>query len=167
MSKVDDAPAGNPAEPVIVGQAVLRDYPLRLWLRQQQHMDGVIREFQLLLGGLETGLTSASPPAQLLELAEIFTQRFGALIDEITAQRQRAVDDGLDRMDSVVPMPEGTPELIGRVDAVLHAVDEYSAAGELLTLRRPPDLIAFSEWVNAEIIAQYNGEQPTPWPGPW
>lgn len=62
--------------PRVVGQGVLRDYPLRLWQHQQQHWQDVMREFQLMLAGQEAGMT-ASPPQQLLDLADGFTQRFG------------------------------------------------------------------------------------------
>lgn len=150
----------------VVGTAVLRDYPLRLWLRQQEHSDGLLREFQLLLGGQEAGST-ASPPAQLVQLAEMFTTRFGALISAINDERHAAVDRGLDRMDSHVPMPEGTPELLDQVAHVMRVVDDYCSAGDLLTLARPPELITFFDWTRQELTAQYGGADPTPWPGPF
>lgn len=150
----------------VVGTAVLRDYPLRLWLRQQEHTDGLLREFQLLLGGKDVG-SSTSAPAQLLQLAEMFTTRFGALINTINEERHAAVDAGRDRMDSHVPLPEGTPQLLEQVAHVMRLVDDYCRAGNLLTLARPPELIAFSEWSLGELTAQYEGAEPTPWPGPF
>ncbi len=155
------------AAPRIVGEAVLRDYPLRLWMRQQEHTDALMREFTLLLGGHETGLTDSSAPAQLVSLAEMFTTRFGGLIDAINAARQEAFEAGLDRMDSRVPLPEGADALMEQVRVVLEAVDEYCRNGDLLTLQRPPELIALADWLRAEIIAQYRGAEPTPWPGPF
>ena len=107
--------------PKVIGSAVLRDYPLRLWLRQQEHTDAVLREFSLLLGGHESGATDASPPQQLLALAEMVTTRFGALV---TSNR-----------------------------------------GDLLA--RPPELAAFADWKISELITQYEGGEPTPWPGPF
>lgn len=150
----------------IAGEAILRDYPLRLWLQQQEHTDAVMREFQLLLGAQEVG-SDLSPPQQLIDLAEMFTNRFGALISEINAERHAALAEGRDRMDSRVPMPEGTPQLLDQVATVFTAVDDYCQAGELLTLARPPELIAFFEWTRSELTAQYEGAAPTPWPGPF
>lgn len=150
----------------VVGHAVLRDFPLRLWLRQQEHSDALLREFQLLLGGRGTG-SDTSAPAQLVQLAQMFTTRFGALINAINDERHAAMDRGLDRIDSRVPLPEGTPQLLEQVANVMRLVDDYCLAGDLLTLARPPEVIAFSQWSLAELTAQYEGAEPTPWPGPF
>ena len=150
----------------IVGEAVLRDFPLRLWAEQQEHTTDLLREFTLILAGEQTG-SNASPPEQLLNLAELFTSRFGALINAINEPRQQAWDAGQDRMDSVVPLPEETPELIAQVATVLAAVDEYCVNGDLLTLARTPEQLAFSAWTNGDLIAQYHGGEPTPWTGPF
>lgn len=153
--------------PAVIGQAVLRDYPLRLWQLQQEHTDAVLREFSLLLGGHEAGLTAGSPPEQLLQLAEMFTVRFGPLLTAINETRQQAVREGLDRMDSVVPLVEGTPELLAQVRTVMTAVDEFCNNGDLLTLARPPELAELSNWSMNELVVQYEGGEPTPWPGPF
>lgn len=152
--------------PVIVGTAVLRDYPLRLWAAQQEHSQEVLREFNLLLIGRDAGAADAAP-AQLVALAEMFTVSFGALIDELTTARAAALESGLDRIDSPVPLPEGSPELFERVRTVLDAVDEYCRRGDLLALARTPLQVAFSAWSLSELTAQYGGADPTPWPGPW
>ena len=156
------------AEPVeIVGEAVLRDFPLRVWARQQQHTEGVLREFELLVSGQASGLTQSSPPKQLLDLATMFTQRFGTLIDALNEAREDALAAGLDRIDSRVPLPAGTPELLEQVHTVMESVDEFCRHGDLLMLARPAEVVALSEWSRAEIIAQYAGAGPTPWPGPF
>lgn len=155
--EVDDA--------AIVGEAVLRDYPLRLWARQQEHADEVLREFRLLLDGAESG-TAASPPRQLVEMAELFSTRFGALIDELTSVRQARLDAGADRMDWRVPLPASTPELVRQVDAVWELVDEYCRSGDLLALARPAAVVALQTWATAEILTQFEGGAPRPWPGP-
>jgi hypothetical protein len=156
------------SEPVtIVGEAVLRDYPLRLWARQQEHFESLLREFQLLLVGESSWESTHAAPRQLVELADMFTARFGSMIDAINAARQAALDEGKDRMDSRIPLVEGTPALLGQVDQVMRAVDEYCRAGDLLVLPRSEELIALSGWANSEIVTQYEGGEPTPWPGPF
>jgi hypothetical protein len=149
----------------IVRTAVLRDYPLRLWAEQQEHTDSLLREFQLLLVG-ETS-TDDHAPRQLVELADTFTTRFGVLIDEINAERQEALDRGEDRCDSRVPMPRGTPQLLDQVARVMAAADDFCRSGDLLVLPRPPRLLALADWAHRELVAQYEGAEPTPWPGPF
>lgn len=151
----------------VVGTAVLLDYPLRLWVRQQEHSENVMREFQLILLGQESEEVEGSAPAQLVDLASMFTSRFGPLIDNINEQREAALAEGRDRMDSVVPLVEGTPALMQQVRTVLAAVDEYCSSGDLLTLARPQELVALFDWVLAELTVQYEGGKPTPWPGPF
>ena len=153
--------------PAVIGQAVLRDYPLRLWMLQQEHTDAVLREFSLLLAGHAAGFTSGSPPEQLLQLAEMFTTRFGALMTAVNQTREQALREGLDRMDSSVPLVEGTPELMAQVRRVMTAVDEFCNRGDLLTLARPPELAKLADWSMSELVVQYEGGGPTPWPGPF
>lgn len=152
------------------GAAVLRDFPLRLWVRQQQHTEELLREFNLLLLGQESGQSGQSghaAPGQLVALAEMFTRNFGALLDQLTEARQAAYDGGLDRMDSVVPLVPDLPELLDQVRRVLAVVDEYCNRGELLALQRPAELRALTDWTMAELVAQQGGAEPTPWPGPF
>jgi len=151
----------------VIGIAVLRDFPLRLWAEQQEHGEEMVREFQLMLSGQETGQTALSPPARLVELADFFTGRFGALLDEISAQRLEALDQGRDRMDSEVPLVDGTAELLERVHDVLEAVDEFCRHGDLLMLARSPEQLALQDWTSRELVAQLRGAAPTPWPGPF
>jgi hypothetical protein len=153
------------APPALRGTAVLRDYPLRLWVLHREHSEALLREFQLLLIGTADEL--ARRLVGVVGLADVFTRRFGPLIDAINAERQAALDRGLDRFDSRVPMPEGTPELLDRVQQVLAAVDEYCAAGDLLVLPRTPELVALARWTDEELRRQYAGGPATPWPGPF
>lgn len=155
------------AEPVRTrGDAVLRDYPLRIWARQREHTESLLREFQLLLVGEESDGPHHAP-RQLVELADAFTRRFGALMEAITSERQIALDQGRDRMDSRVPLIEGLPDLIAKVERVLTEVDESCEAGDLLVLPRSEELKRFAAWTCAELTRQYEGGEPTPWPGPF
>ncbi len=152
--------------PEIRGTAVLRDYPLRLWAQQQEHYDSLLREFQLLLVGASSAEVHHAP-RQLVELADTFTRRFGPMLEAINAEREAALTGGRDRMDSRVPLVEGTPALLAQVEQVMAAVDEYCASGDLLVLPRTPQLLALSRWTTAELVKQYEGGEPAPWPGPF
>ena len=174
----DAAPVGAPdrhgacqhalvEEHAIDRYAVLRDYPLRLWVHQQEYTDGLLREFNLLLIGEQSGEMHSAAPGQLVELAAMFTRRFGHLIDAITQERREALDRGLDRIDSRIPLIEGGPALLEQRRVVLDRVDEFCRHGDLLILPRPPDLVRLAEWTHSEIVKQYDGVEPTPWPGPF
>lgn len=146
---------------------VLRDYPLRLWAEQEEYTQGLLREFNLLLIGEQSHTLGEAAPGRLVVLANLFQTRFGPLLRSINAERQAAFDQGLDRMDSRIPLVEGTPALLEQVRDVLAAADEFCRQGDLLILPRPPHLVALSDWVRTELTAQYQGERPTPWPGPF
>ena len=158
--------AGVPGTSAPPREGVLRDYPLRLWARQQQHTEEMLREFQLLVHGQRSGQGSTAP-ARLLQVVESLLAAHGPRIDRIQEERQRAVDQGLERMDSRVPLVEGTPELLGMIQQALADVDDFCRAGDLLTLARPPELVALMDWTARELVAQYHGAAPTPWPGPF
>jgi hypothetical protein len=147
--------------------AVLRDYPLRLWAQQEEYTQELLREFSLLLIGERSGHLRDAAPGQLVVLADLFASRFGALLQSISAERQAAYDSGLDRMDSKIPLVPETPQLLEQVRQVLRAADEFCQQGDLLLLPRPPELVALSDWVHTELVAQYGGAAPTPWPGPF
>jgi len=147
--------------------AVLRDYPLRLWAEQEEYTQDLLREFQLLLMGEQSGQLSEAAPGQLIMLANLFQTRFGPLLQSISEQRQAAYDQGLDRMDSQIPLIEGTPQLLEQARQVLQAADDFCRQGDLLLLPRPAHLLALSEWVQVQLVGQYEGAEPTPWPGPF
>ena len=147
--------------------AVLRDYPLRLWVEQTEYTDGLLREFNLLLIGERSGEARGAAPGRLVELADDFTTRYGPLLQQISSERQAAVDRGLDRMDSVIALPEETPQLLDSVREVQLASDDFCRSASLLMLPRPPQLIRLAEWTHSELRAQYDGAEPTPWPGPF
>ena len=151
----------------VVGTAVLRDFPLRLWTRSRQHSDEVMREFTLMLDGERSGQTSLDTPQALVDLAAMVTTQYGPLLDRLYAGREAALAQGLDRMDSEMPLVPGTPELLGRIRQVMDDVDEYCRSGELLTLERSEVDRRLFDWTLSELVAQYGGAGPTPWPGPF
>ena len=84
--------------PVIVGEAVLLKYPLKLWYRQYEHTQDLMREFQLLSSA---GSDPHDVPCRLMEMADHFVSRYGPQIDEINRQRMQPT-----RPDSRPASPE-------------------------------------------------------------
>ena len=161
------SPRVSAAETTPVRIGVLRDYPLRLWAEQEEHTQALLREFSLLLIGADSGPLRDAAPGRPVVLANLFQSRFGLLLQSISSERQAAYDRGQDRMDSLIPLVEGAPELLEQVRQVLDDADDFCRTGDLLLLPRPPHLVALSAWVHAELVAQYGGAAPTPWPGPF
>ena len=154
--------SGGPAR-----TGVLRDYPLRLWAEQNEYHESLLREFNLLLIGEQSGNLREAAPGRLVALASSFQQRYGSLMSSINAERQQALDEGRDRMDSRVPLLPDLPAVLDEVRGALDAADEFCRRGDLLVLPRPAHLVALFEWVRSELVAQYEGAAPTPWPGPF
>ena len=144
--------------------AVLQGFPLRIWARQREYYDELMREFNLMLLGRQVGATDA--PARLVELADVITTRFGALLESVNEEREAALARGDLTIDSHIPLVDGGLEIMAWVKGVFAEVDAFCERGDMLTLAMPADLRALRDWTNAEITRQYHGEAPAPWPGP-
>ena len=147
--------------------AVLRDYPLRLWVEQNEYTDGLLREFNLLLIGEQSGELRGAAPGRLVELADLVTTRYGPLLQQVNAERQEALDRGLDRVDSRIELPADLPQLLPVIREVQQASDEFCRSVSLLMLPRPPHLVALADWSTSQLAAQFDGAEPEPWPGPF
>ena len=148
--------------------AVLKDYPLRLWAEQQEYTDGLLREFRLLLLSEQADPGAGSAPAELVELADTILNQFGPLLEAVNAEREAALAAGQDRIDSRLPLDlPNLPELLEQIRVVLDRTDQFCADAKLLILPRPPHLVALQDWSREQLLAQYRGEPPTPWPGPF
>jgi hypothetical protein len=151
-------------EPLTTRVAVLQRFPVRLWARQREYYDGLLREFNLMLLGQQAGAQSA--PARLVELADELTGRFGAMLDTVHEEREGALLRGELSIESRIPFVEGALEMLDSVIGVFAEVDAFCDSGDMLTLAMPPDLKALRDWQTNEIKRQYDGAQPTAWPGP-
>ena len=150
----------------IVGEAVLRNFPLKVWHRQQEYTHDLLREFQLLTsGGSARQPAALDVPAKLLAVADEFLTKYGSYSTRIAEDREAALRRGEVTMDSAVPLPAETPALVASVRALLVEVDDYCRRGDLLTLAAPPDVAALREWTLSEMLRQFAGQPPTPWSG--
>ena len=151
----------------IVGEAVLRNFPLRVWLRQQEYTHDLLREFQLLITDKtrEGQLQAHAVPVKLLAVADEFVTKYGSYSRPIAEEREAALGRGETTITSSVPLPAETPELVASVRSLLVEVEDYCRRGDLLTLTAPPDVAALREWTLSEMLRQYAGEAPTAWSG--
>jgi len=147
----------------VVGQGVLRRFPLRVWQRQQQYTNDLIREFQLLTLGDQT--LRHGVPGRLLDVAADFVVKYGTYSEAIMAEREAALARGEIAIDATIPLLSNTPELVGSVRTLLGEVDAFCRQGALLTLSVPGDVAALREWTMTEMLRQYQGQDPEPWQG--
>ena len=141
-------------------RGVLLNFPVDLWARHYERNQELLREFQLIASD---GSTTSDVPRRLVEMATEFILLYGRQTDEITRDREAAREAGLTSMTSAVPLPEETPAIVERVRAMLREVDRFCLDESLLTQPLTGDLAAFQEWIMDEMLAQFDGADPTPW----
>lgn len=152
----EPAPGGLPPGWVLVRLAAC---PVELSLRQDQHLDELVRELQLL--DAERG------PAQSRALAEqirglLLSPAHARLTGRRTAERAR--DAGAETVDVEMAMPREFHVLVQQLDESVKRADLLCEEGLLLTLASPPELRSLRAWMTHEIVAQTTQDAP---PVPW
>ena len=133
--------------------------PVLLSLRQDQHLDELVRELQLI--SIEDNPGSRELAAQLQHLLE------GPAAARHTGRRvtQDAAAAGLDSIDLEMAMPR---EFSGEVEKLQESVlraDRLCEEMQLLTLASTSDLQALRAWMTEQIVAQLRERaEPEPWP---
>jgi hypothetical protein len=143
---------------------VLRDAPVDVLHRANEHQAELVREFTLLAMGAVTEQSGAHVPAGLDTLIRDLEARDPQA--EGTARRQQ--DAALSRGDSAVTLTMQVPRSAGtaalRLRDALARAGEFCGSGELLTLAPESDIIALRNWYLQEFDRQISGEQPISWP---
>jgi hypothetical protein len=152
-------------EPQLV-DVVVRQVPVRLWQKSQEHSDELMREFMLI----------ASERSQEDGVPDEVPTRLVTLIDEVTAQysgfsetQERmlldAAAEGRESIDLHYRLPSGIGSAAAHLADLLDEADDYCRRGQhLLTLATPPAQVAFRRWLLDEFVRQVEGQDPTPWP---
>jgi hypothetical protein len=153
---------GSPAAMVEVR---LIDLPVAVWARAQQHVEELLREFTLLIAGVEQAPKDSHVPGQLLQLVEELQEDFAGMTDEQDAQLTQAAAAGKVSVELTYRVPPTVAQACERLAAALDAADEFCRSGQhLLTLATPADALAYRRWYLGEFIRQISGLPPTPWP---
>jgi anti-sigma regulatory factor (Ser/Thr protein kinase) len=136
----------------------LADCPVEMGLRQDRHLDELIRELQLADAGEDT-------PSK--ELAEVIA---GLLHGQAHARHMgrraalEAAAAGLEHTDIDMTMPAEAAEHVVQLHRAVGEADALCAQRELLTLASPPDVVSLREWMTHEIVHQIRyGEPPVPY----
>ena len=137
--------------------------PVKLWSMAEEHVDGLLREFSLLVAGAQES-AEAHVPSQLLALVEELQHDYHGVGGEQGLQLARAAAAGIESLDLVYSVPVSVAAACRRLNDALDAADQFCAAGEhLLSLGTPPRVLEFRRWYLNEFVAQVEGEAPTSW----
>ena len=137
----------------------LEGCPVRLSLRQDEHLDELIRELQLIDAGPDT------PRSR-----EIADQLRGLLVGPAHARNtgrriaERAADAGLSHIDIDMAMPSEFAAAVRALHAAVQAADRLCEQRELLTLTSSADLRNLRAWMTDQVTTQIEqGAPPVSW----
>lgn len=151
----EPAPDGLPPGWVLVR---LAECPVELSLRQDQHLDELVRELQLL--GSQSGPQSRALAEQIQGL--LLSPAHARLTGRRTAERAR--DAGSETVDVEMAMPREFHVLVQQLHESVTRADVLCEEGLLLTLASSPELRSLRAWMTHEIVAQATqGAPPVPW----
>lgn len=147
-------PGGHPVRLIAV--------PLRLLGESESQFDDLVRELQVL------ALTPGCPP-DLQRLAALAADVVGH-VEEARQVTRETIRRAMGRGDRLVDLSLllRADGLVGlsRLGDLLAQAARAAAAGELLTLPAPPEVVAFRLWYRDEVVAQLGGRPPQPCPFP-
>jgi anti-sigma regulatory factor (Ser/Thr protein kinase) len=155
----DAAPADGDLPP---GWALVRlvQCPVALSLRQDSHLDELVRELQLL-GVDEHNSESAAIAEEIQGL--LVSPTHARLTGRRAAEQAR--DDDLDFVDVEMAMPREFGVLVEQLQRAVVRADRLCEEGRLLTLASSPELRALRAWMTHEVLGQTSrGAAPVSWP---
>jgi anti-sigma regulatory factor (Ser/Thr protein kinase) len=151
-----EATSGLPPGWVLVR---LAGCPVELSLRQDQHLDELVRELQLLAAN--RGNTHAQEIAA--QISALLTSPAHA---RLTGRRiaEHARSQGLSVVDIDMAMPREFSPLVQQLEAAVSRADILCEQDQLLALASPPELRELRAWMTHQIVSQAEHDEP---PVPW
>lgn len=155
----EDGPSSGELPP---GWALVRlvQCPVALSLRQDSHLDELVRELQLL--GVDDGNGESAAIAE--EIQGLLVSPTHARLEGRRAA-ERARDENLEYVDVEMAMPREFGVLVEQLHGAVARADRLCEEGRLLTLASSPELRALRAWMAHEVLGQtLGGAAPTSWP---
>jgi hypothetical protein len=151
-----EATSGLPPGWVLVR---LAGCPVELSLRQDQHLDELVRELQLL--AVNRGDTHSREIAS--QISALLTSPAHA---RLTGRRiaEQARSQGLSVVDIDMAMPREFSPLVQQLEAAVSRADILCEQDQLLALASPPELRELRAWMTHQIVSQAEQDEP---PIPW
>ena len=155
----DAGPAEGELPP---GWALVRlvQCPVTLSLRQDSHLDELVRELQLL-GVDEHNSESAAIAEEIQGL--LVSPTHARLTGRRAAEQAR--DDHLEFVDIEMAMPREFGVLVEQLQRAVARADRLCEEGRMLTLASPAELRALRAWMTHAVLGQTSrGAAPMSWP---
>jgi anti-sigma regulatory factor (Ser/Thr protein kinase) len=155
------APLGASAGDLPDGWGLVRlvGCPVQLSLRQDEHLDELVRELQLI-GSEHASLRSQALARELEDLLS------GPAHARHTGRRiaQQAAAEGRSEIDIEMAMPREFSAEVQKLDVAVKAADVLCDDMRLLTLASSDDLRALRAWMTEQIVEQVErGRPPVSW----
>jgi hypothetical protein len=158
---MEPEPAAGGADDLV--EVRLLKLPLDVWQRTQEHVDGLLREFALMVSDEEA---RAATPGRLLDLVNQVSAGYGSFSESQRMEMEHALGRGETEIDLTYQVPAAAAPAAQQLGDMLDEADEYCRRGDhLLTLATPPQELRFRKWFISEFVDQLGGASPTPWPG--
>jgi len=146
-------------------QIHIRQAPVKLWMKSQEHSDELQREFVLIATQAARGESGHDVPHRLTALIDEVTAQYGGFSAENERRFAEAAAAGEEWIDLDYELPRDVSAAVKHLGELLDEADEYCRRGQhLLTLATPPDQVRFRRWFLDEFTRQISGEPPLPWP---
>lgn len=136
----------------------LHRLPVHLHRQSAEHIDGLVREFQLI------GNDPESTPARMLSVGRRLSRRSNAVMGMISRVVAEAAERGESHVDLHFTVPVEAAGTCRSVDELLDEADQFCREGGLLTLATPRPALEYRRWFLGEFCRQIEGEDPLPWP---
>lgn len=154
-------PASEAAEPgpaLPAGWVMVRlsGCPVELGLRQDQHLDELVRELQLIQG--DPGSQALAAEMEGLLSGPAHARHMGRQLS------QEAAEQGKTHLDIEMAMPAGFSREVSRLQQAVRAADALCEERRLLTLASSEDLRLLRDWMTEQIVGQVeHGADPVSW----
>jgi hypothetical protein len=144
----------------------LLELPVDLQSAAQEHMDGLQREFALLVEGRrQAGEDQHELPDRLLEVIQALDNRYASFVARPEAELEAARQAGKTRIDLVYEVPTAAAGAARELGSILDQADDYCREGEhLLTLAAPEPVARYRRWFIEQFVEQIAGAEPVSWP---
>ncbi len=159
LDLVDDPSPTAAALPPGWALVRLAGCPVELSLRQDEHLDELVRELQLISADRGNSRSQALA-AQIQDL--LISPAHARFTGRRLAEQAAAA--GRDVVDIDMAMPHEFGPMVQRLQEAVMAADALCEQMELLTVASPPELRALRAWMAGELVAQIDhGAPPVSW----
>ena len=153
--QVENQAPSPPALPPGWALVRLAGCPVELSLRQDEHLDELVRELQLISADRHNSRSQAlAAQIQDLLISPAHARFTGRRLAE------QAAAEGRDTVDVDMAMPHEFSTMVRRLQQAVTAADELCEQMQLLTLASPPDIRELRAWMTHELVAQIEGDEP-------